>query len=549
MFPYLQNMHARYGMIETDREKRLTWCVILFAVAMLVRCLHVYFIFRNSPFFDVLPGDLGSYDRWATLIANDGWIGKEIFYQDPLYPYFLALIYKTIGRDFLWVYGIQAFLGSMTAVLIYLTGERIFSRSAGITGGALYAFYTPAIFFDGLLLKVSLSAFLLTASVFFLLKERFERPCFHLFAGGLFLGLAVLTRGNFFALLPVLLLGVVTNRGTSFRNRVGMAGLYLAGVLMIVAPVSIRNYIVGDDVVLTTAQAGQNFYIGQNLRATGTYTALPFVRPDPEFEQEDFRREAERRLGKTLKSSEVSGYWFGQGLAFIGKNPEKFMTLTGKKLLMFLNGYEIADNHNFYFHKRYSMVLDLIPVTFGLIGPFFLLGCITVLKERRTSTAILLLIQWVYILSVILFYVFSRYRVPVIPLFCLTAGFAISDLFRQVKSIQWKPVVMKLAFVSGAFVLVTHPIVTPFDFSHSFADEGIAYEIKGDLERAVRSYKTSVQVNPSYIRAYELLARVQMRLGRFRDAKTTYERLLLLKPESHEARVQLRFIEQIEQGT
>jgi 4-amino-4-deoxy-L-arabinose transferase-like glycosyltransferase len=535
-------------MTETGKEKKLIWCAIIFAAALLLRCTHVYFIFRNSPFFDILPGDLGSYDRWATKIVNDGWIGKEIFYQDPLYSYFLALIYKTIGRDFLWVYGIQALLGSVTAVLIYLIGQRTFGRVAGITGGLLYSFYAPAIYFDGLLLKVSLSAFLITASLYYLLKDPFDRPRACLLISGIFLALTVLTRGNFFILLPVMLFVIAFNSKASFKNKLGMAGLYLIGFIMIIAPVSVRNYVVGDDWVLTTAQAGQNFYTGQNPHATGTYTALPFVRPDPVFEQEDFHREAERRLERELKPSEVSEYWFRQGIAFIGENPKRFIQLTGKKLLLFLNSYEIADNHNFYFHKRFSMVPGLSPVTFGLVGPFFILGCITMLRERRAPTVILLLTQVIYILSVILFYVFSRYRVPIMPLFCLTAGFAITDLLRQVTQRQWKPVAVKAAVAFGAFILVTHQVIKPFDFSHSFVDEGIAYEMKGDFEQAARSYEDSVQVNSVYIRAHERLASVQMRLGRFQDAKATYEQLLLLKPESREARVQLKFIKKIEQG-
>ena len=76
----------------------------------------------SSPFFDVLAGDLGAYDRWAKRIVEEGWLGKEVFYQDPLYPYFLAVLYKIVGRDFFWIYTIQAFLGAWTAVLLVLLG-------------------------------------------------------------------------------------------------------------------------------------------------------------------------------------------------------------------------------------------------------------------------------------------------------------------------------------------------------------------------------------------------------------------------------------------
>ena len=69
-------------------------------LAFLLRFLHIAAIYKSSPFFDVLPGDLGAYDRWAKRIVEQGWLGNEVFYQDPLYSYFLAVLYKVAGRDF-----------------------------------------------------------------------------------------------------------------------------------------------------------------------------------------------------------------------------------------------------------------------------------------------------------------------------------------------------------------------------------------------------------------------------------------------------------------
>ena len=127
-------------MQEAKGQKILIFAVAIFALAFLLRFLHIEEILKGSPFFDVLPGDLGGYDRWATRIVEQGWLGKEIFYQDPLYPYFLAFLYKFAGRDFFWIYTVQAFLGAWTALLLVLLGNRIFSRMTGIVAGLLYAF-------------------------------------------------------------------------------------------------------------------------------------------------------------------------------------------------------------------------------------------------------------------------------------------------------------------------------------------------------------------------------------------------------------------------
>jgi tetratricopeptide (TPR) repeat protein len=89
--------------------------------------------------------------------------------------------------------------------------------------------------------------------------------------------------------------------------------------------------------------------------------------------------------------------------------------------------------------------------------------------------------------------------------------------------------------------------MSPFDFSHSYTDEAIAYELKGDFQRAVISYEEALQTNPNYVRALERLGRVQMRLRHFKGAEKTYQTLLSRKPDSREARVQLLFLQQLKQ--
>ena len=55
--------------------------------------------------------------------------------------------------------------------------------------------------------------------------------------------------------------------------------------VLVIAPVTLRNYIVGHDVVLMTSNGGLNLYIGNNENADGVYnpvTELRMVGADPE---------------------------------------------------------------------------------------------------------------------------------------------------------------------------------------------------------------------------------------------------------------------------
>ena len=88
--------------------------VAIFAAALLVRLLHIWQL-RSSPFFDVLMGDARAYDEWAQRLAGGDWLGSEVFYQAPLYPYFLGAIYAVFGRDLAIVRLCQAIVGSGAA--------------------------------------------------------------------------------------------------------------------------------------------------------------------------------------------------------------------------------------------------------------------------------------------------------------------------------------------------------------------------------------------------------------------------------------------------
>jgi len=343
--------------------------------------------------------------------------------------------------------------------------------------------------------------------------------------------------------MPVIVLLLLLNRQAALNRRLVMALFFTAGVMLVLVPVAARNYMISGDLVVTTSQAGQNFYIGHNPAANGTYVKLAFVRPDPLYEQEDFHKEAESRLGRELVPAEVSRYWLGQGLDFIKKEPVTFLQLTSKNILLFFNNYEIPDNHNFYFHKRYSSVLEKLPLTFGLLSPFIVLGLLGMFVGRKTEPLFLGVIQVVYIGSVVLFYVFSRYRMPVLPLLCLSAGYGITLLYKQFAGQRWGRFMFSLILSAAVFAVSAYQVIKPFDFSHSYTDEAIAYEMRGEDMQALASYQQALTIRPDYLRALEQAGKLQIKLKRYDEARKTYKRILKTNPQSVEAKYQIMWMD------
>ena len=96
------------------------------------------------------------YDEWARRIAEGEWLGTDVFYQAPLYPYFLGAIYALLGRDLFVVRVCQAIVGALSCATLSMAAERLFSRRAGLIAGLGLALYAPAIFFDALIQKTVL---------------------------------------------------------------------------------------------------------------------------------------------------------------------------------------------------------------------------------------------------------------------------------------------------------------------------------------------------------------------------------------------------------
>src|SRR5262249_39705503 len=150
--------------IPTLSRKSLPPALWIFLTALAVRLVHVWQM-RGSPLFSALLGDSGGYDEWARRIAGGEWIGTDVFYQAPLYPYMLGVIYAVAGRHLLLVRVVQVLIGSASCVFLARAVERFVSRRASVAAGLMLALYAPAIFFDGLIQKSVLDVFFLSVGL------------------------------------------------------------------------------------------------------------------------------------------------------------------------------------------------------------------------------------------------------------------------------------------------------------------------------------------------------------------------------------------------
>jgi tetratricopeptide (TPR) repeat protein/4-amino-4-deoxy-L-arabinose transferase-like glycosyltransferase len=583
--------------------------LIVFAVAFALRLIHVWQL-RRAPFFDMLMGDARGYDTWARQIASGDWIGRDVFYQAPLYPYFLGIIYKVFGHSLLTVRIVQAIVGSASCALVGAATARLVSRGAGLLAGFALALYAPAIFFDALIQKSVLDVFFVCLALWVMSRIISPAPDGAANASGvpgsskdwLILGLTMgglaLTRENAMVLVAVLgvwaLAGAGASRASSLSARTGAAAALLAGLAIVLTPVAVRNYTVGGGFYVTTSQFGSNFYIGNNPKSDGTYASLRYGRGSPEFERVDATELAEHALGRTLTPAEVSSYWTDRAMAFISSQPAAWMKLVARKFLLLWNADEMLDTESQESHAEWSTPLALLSWIghFGVLVPLAVIGLWATWPDRRRFWVFYLMIA-AYSASVIMFYVFARYRFPLVPFLLMFASAGVISLLEYARSggwlgplsglfsngagaprlrsreltRAWARLAVALAkaappartcadaeprirsprpgMVAGAAVLVTVIFTVIFtnwpvlskSMMQAVTENNLAtaFQEDGRLDDAVAHYKRSIEFQPDYAPAYNNLGVALRAKGEIDQALASYERALAAQPDYPDA--------------
>jgi tetratricopeptide (TPR) repeat protein len=574
------------------RERFYPWAVV--GCAFAVRALYLRDFWQGSPFARVSVSDARVFDGWALRVANGDWLGgAEVFALPPLYPYLLGLFYFLFGHAPGGAQALQALIGCGSALLAYRLGRRHFGAGAGLAGGLLFACYGPEVFEEGVLLGTSWAVFFCLAGLALLdltlpqprgkalvtpslsvYGEGGGRGWVRFALAGLAFGLAALLRPNALSAAPLLFVWVWwegRRRSVSDRAALRAAGLALAGLLVPLALCMLRNGWAAGEWTTVTAHGGINFYMGNHPGAPGWFSSPPGVEahitPEgPQGNLEGPRRAAEAALGRALTASEVSGYWFRKGLAFMADHPGEALGVTLRKARLFFSGYEVPLNTNFYYQRRYSPLLRLPWGDLWALFPLALVGMWLAARQAGRH-ALLYLFLAGYAAGVVLFHVSSRYRMPAVPVLALFAGYAVSALVTWGRGRDFRRLaagLAALALLTGAYRLdLAHWMrqndlsLDPFNLGTSYlylgengaaaarleearglgGDHpslhyhlGLAYGRLGRSEEAMDAYRRAISQNPEMAAPYTNLGNISFRQGRYREAAEAYRDALARDP-------------------
>ncbi|MDZ4723441.1 MAG: glycosyltransferase family 39 protein [candidate division Zixibacteria bacterium] len=494
---------------------------LVLGLAACVRLLYLY-LYQGLPDWDQLTIDNYYYHNWAQTIARGNIFGETTYFRAPFYTFVLAFFYALIEPS-LWA---ARFLGlAIGLASVYMTfrlGEKLSSRTVGLIAAMIHAFYPAMLYFESELLADPLFVLLLQIAFFQILNWR-EKPSQKLlFLVSALFSLSALTRPTALLFLPLLATLVIRLSGTRRETLMNLAVLALAA-LLVIGPVTLRNRLVGDESVLIASQGGINFFIGNNETADGVSAFLP----EPlgfNWQYADIAFFAEKTLGEKLSPGKVSDYWTDRAFQWIFENPFSFFKLTAKKLLLNFSNREIANNRVGEPKLAGIFLLTSNPLRFGLIFPFAVLGIVITYKDRRQAR--LLVLWWgLFIALGSLFFITSRFRLPLLPFYFIFAAIAIQAMFQsrfRLFGSHWK--------YAAAFILALATSWLPIKISaHSHVGllqttKGLFHYNRGEYQQALTYFSQTLQIDSTIPEANFNLGNVHFRLNNTDSARFYYER-------------------------
>ena len=382
--------------------------------------------------------DIEAFARWARRIAAGDWLGedtyhpqmdwmwntgipqevfeawwggKQVYHQNPLFPYLLGISYAVTGSA-VPLLVLQVLLSSLSVLLVYDLGRRLLDVRAGLIAAGIAACFTPSVVLDAILLRSSLNSSLTLLSLWLLLRLK-DRGTAGLSLGtGACLAASYMLRPTGLLLLLLGPLLLLLDRQTRDRWKAWVPAL-AAGIALVIGPFVVRNAIEGAPWFKFSTR-GPETVIHANV-----YGMDPGLMSVPPTEQ--FIPLMNRGHGSLTDA-------LAAALDTWPPSPRSSWPWhVWQKIVCTFSDYEYANNINFYYYRRATPVLEWLP-TFGWFAGFGLVGMLLLVWRGRQRQAALLV--WVaagaLFVGCLLGFAMGRYRLPLAVLLTIPAGATVS---------------------------------------------------------------------------------------------------------------------------
>lgn len=385
----------------------------LFIVISLIIKIVLIVRYQNSL---TLSSDDLNYVKSAVVLAKRGIyifhnLNEPTVFVTPTYPFFLALVFKVFGTGlvgFQAVRIIQAVMSSVTILLIYLIGERLFNKNVGLLAAFLVAFYIPNIITVGYMLTETLFTMLLCLLIYcsLLFVKRPGKTRFGLL--GVLWAVATLCRPTI-ALYPAFLfIYLFWSERTKIVDMIKLGTAMFLVFAAIVSPWWVRNYREYGEFIPLAASSGNPMLQGTYINYEQTPENIVYY-----------------KLGKNA---------FETNKTEVAVAKVRIKEGFKKDFWEYLKWYTIDKTYLFWGTVFYWKGFFNIPSFVVLYSHLFIVlagfvGILALLFKGIGKYSLPILVILYFNITHCVYMAFDRYAFPLIPLLSIFSSFLILKLF------------------------------------------------------------------------------------------------------------------------
>jgi tetratricopeptide (TPR) repeat protein len=220
----------------------------------------------------------------------------------------------------------------------------------------------------------------------------------------------------------------------------------------------------------------------------------------------------------------------------IKTDPSQWLALLAHKWFLTWHNYEFVDAESIQAHASESPLLRVLGwfLHFGTLCPLAVVGLWLTRRDWRRLW-ILYAMLLAFALAVTIFFVFARYRYPLVPIAALFAAAGIDGIWQRLR----EPGLLRFGELAQAVgVAIVVAIACNWPLARLPGDETTYITIGTGLmddnrpAAAVPVLQRALGINPRSTEALNNLAGANVRLNRFGDADRLYQQAIRLDPRA-----------------
>lgn len=418
-------------------------------------------------FWHPIDGDSFQYDQLGLNIKEGRGFSLSshspylpTMYREPVYPFFLSVMFSIFGHRYLPVQLAQVFIFAFICVFVYLLSKEIFGSNIARYALIITAFCPPLIDYPAFLYSEILATFLIILAIFSLTMLIKKQSFFWYCMGGFTLGIAALCKAVIFYFIILAIPCIILIKvGVIWKKKARLVPAFVFCFLIVTLPWIVRNYEIfrkpmiaprGEQILWIRAQKID--YSGEQIYKHFIFSFSEFL-GDILYPDSNRKRTSDVYFIDSIESDKIflelekKGYsliqiqdiFFREALNKIRSHPIKYLILTpleSFKMLSFIYLPSLNQSHIVDGLKYSNISLRLLVLFFRgimrLCAYVIVIMCVSgiYIKRKEWMNFIFPLLIILYInLAHSLLFGDGRFAIPLIPYYSIFAAVTV-DNFR-----------------------------------------------------------------------------------------------------------------------